>query len=104
MKYSDLKTKKDKIAYLKEKLGNDPKWAIRGMLRVYAEQTASEKAMGGTVDDNGVGFSGVDGNILSSFSDQIDHGRNMSEKQMRIILKKMPKYARQLMELSETKS
>jgi hypothetical protein len=97
LKYSDLKTKKEKIAFLKEKLSANPVWAVRGMMKIYEYQTEAEKDLQGTVDDNGVGFSGCDGDIMSSFSKQVEKGRALSQKQMAIVFKKMPKYARQLM-------
>lgn len=100
-KYTDLKFKKDKIAFIKDKVGTNQQWAIKGLLRIFEFQTASEQATESTNEDNGVGFSGVDAEILTSFAKQISKGRNMSPKQMAIIHKKMPKYARQLMNIAE---
>ena len=96
MNYTELKFKKDRISFIKEQCKVDARWAIRGLLRIYEDQTAEEQAIGDTSEHNGVGFSGVDGGILSSFAEQINKGRNMSPKQMAIIYKKMPKYAAQL--------
>ena len=70
--------------------------AIRALLRIYEDQTAEEQNAGHTRDHNGVGFSGVDGEILSSFASQVQKGRIMSVKQMALIHKKMPRYAGQL--------
>jgi hypothetical protein len=96
MKYTDYKYKYQRIAHIKEMVAVDSRWAIKGLLRIYADQTAEEQAAGHTHVHNGVGFSGVDGEILSSFAEQINKGRNMSPKQMILIHKKMPKYAAQL--------
>lgn len=93
---SNLKFKKDRVAFIKDMVKHDARWAIRGLLRIYEDQTAEEQAAGHTHMHNGVGFSGVDGEILSSFAEQINKGRNMSFKQMTLIHKKMPKYAMQL--------
>ncbi len=101
MKYSELTTKKAKVEFLREKLSTDAAWAVRGMLKIYEFQTANEKELGGTVEDNGVGFSGADGDILSSFAEQIKAGRQMSLKQMGIIYKKMPRYSNQLAKIVE---
>lgn len=101
--YNELKFKKDKLAYMREMVGTDQRWAIRGLLKIFEYQTASEKATESTNEDNGVGFSGVDAEILSSFAKQVSKGRNMSPKQMAIIYKKMPKYAKQLMNIAEEK-
>ena len=101
-KYSDLKTKKDKIAFLKQKLGTNYAWALRGLVRIYEFQTASEQASGYTQDWNGVGFSGADSEILSSFAQQVEEKRFAgSPKQCAILFKKMPKYARQLMNIAD---
>ena len=96
MKYEDLKFKYERIAFLREKCATDARWAIRALLRIYEDQTAEEQNAGHTRDHNGVGFSGVDGEILSSFASQVQKGRIMSVKQMALIHKKMPRYARQL--------
>jgi len=83
------------------KLGTDANWAVKGMLKIYEFQTTSEKAVQTTTDHNDVGFSGCDAEILSSFSEQVLKGRNLSEKQMAIVFKKMPKYWQQLVKLSD---
>lgn len=101
MNYKNLKYKYERIAFLKEMLKTDSRWAIRGLLRIYEDQTAEEQAVGDTCVHNGVGFSGVDGEILSSFAEQINKGRNMSPKQMALIHKKMPRYAGQLEKASK---
>ena len=102
MKYSELKTKNEKVAFIRERLASDPRWAVRGLIRIYEFQTSSEKAVGTTTDHNEVGFSGVDGEILSSFAEQVQKGRQMSIKQMALIFKKMPKYSGQLVRIAET--
>ncbi len=103
MKYSDLQTKTAKVEFLREKLGSNPQWAVKGLLKIYEYQTEAEQRVGETNEDNGVGFSGADANILSSFAEQIKNGRQMSIKQMAMIYKKMPRYSRQLMKIAETK-
>lgn len=101
MKYSELKTKKEKVAFVKQMLASNPAWAVRGLLKIYEFQTEAEQRVGETTEDNGVGFSGCDAHILSSFADQIKAGRQMSEKQLAIIYKKMPRYSRQLVNIVE---
>lgn len=93
-------SKTETIQEWKEKLGSDPRWALRGLTRIYQFQTDQEKRINETVVENGVGFSGVDANILSSFALQLEMGRRLSKKQMEIVFKKMPKYAGQLFEIS----
>ena len=96
MKFQDAKTKKDRIAVIRAKLTNDPKWVIRGLLAVYANQTRDEQTAEAVKYHNGIGFTGTDGEILSSFAKQVEAGRQMSPKQMALLFRKMPKYARQL--------
>jgi hypothetical protein len=102
--YNDCRFKKDRIALLREKLANNPQWAMRGCTAIYAFQTPEEQAQADTYEDNGVGFNGCDAEILSSFAVQINEKRfAASEKQMRILFKKMPKYAKQLDGIAQSK-
>ncbi len=103
MKYAELTTKKSKIAFIRERLQCDAAWAIRGLVKVYDYQTESEKNIGTTTDNNGVGFSGIDGDILSSFAEQVKKGRNLSPKQMSVVYGSMPKYATQLQRIVDSK-
>jgi len=94
--FQELQTKKARVAHIREQLANDQRWAIRGMLRVFENQTADEQQSDTTKFHNNIGFTGSDARLLSSFSKQVMKGRSMSNKQMAIIMKKMPKYAGQL--------
>jgi hypothetical protein len=80
----------------KHKLATNQNWAIRGMIRIHEKQTADEKLAQATSEDNGVGFTGLDAPILSSFCDQMAQRGFLTQKQLAIVFKKMPKYARQL--------
>jgi len=93
-------TKKAIKEFLKLKLATNPNWACAAVLRIYEHQTTSEKATQDTHEDNGVGFSGCDAEILSSFAEQLLKGRILSAKQMNIVFKKMPKYWNQISQLS----
>ena len=94
--FAELTTKKDRVERLRLMLGTNSKWAVKGLLRIFENQTSGEQEIDATVEHNGIGFTGADANILSSFAKQIADGRQMSEKQMGIIFKRMPKYAKQL--------
>lgn len=89
-------------------------WVIRGMFTILANQTPEEQQAGITVEDNGLGFNGVDAEILTSFSAQAQmvvdrlsqapdeslrarrYTMSLSGKQMEIARKKMLKYCGQL--------
>lgn len=103
MKYHELKTKKDRISFLKTQLSTQATWALRGLVRIYEYQTASEQSSMTTHVHNGVGFSGADAEILSSYAEQYKRKGTLTEKQLAILLKKMPKYARQLDAIAQTK-
>jgi len=80
-------------------LSND-KALARGIVAIYKRQTQAEQAVGATKEDNGVGFTGVDASILSSFATQVLKGWTLSIKQKVIARKKMPKYWKQLAEVA----
>ena len=105
VKYEDLPTKQARIDFLKHKMETDRRWAERGCVRIYEYQTASEQASGHTHQLNGVGFSGADSEILSSFAEQINAGRFVgSPKQLKILHQKMTKYAGQLEKIAARKA
>lgn len=84
------------VRYLLER---DADAVERSILKLYEYQTAAEREAGVTAEDNGVGFSGADAELLSSFAEQIKAGRKLSRReggQLAWARKKMLKYARQL--------
>ena len=103
MKYSDCTTKKAQREYIRGQLKVNAAWAIKGLLKIYEHQTAEEQAVGVTIVHNGVGFSGADSDVLSSFAKQVKEGRKMSKRQMKIIFTKIPKYTNQLHKIAESK-
>ena len=82
---------------IKELIRTNDKAVIRALLVIYSYQTAHEKACGETIADNGIGFNGVDAEILSSFAEQFNRRGFLSPKQMRIARKKLPKYSGQIL-------
>ena len=94
-------TKKLQKEFLQEKLSNNTQWAQKGLIRIYEHQTEDEQSHGDTHNLNGVGFNGVDGYILSSFSKQLIKNGYLSSKQMAIVFKKMKKYWKQILVLSD---
>jgi len=94
--YSIFTMKAKVQEYIKNQLATNPAWAVKALVKVYTLQTFDEQASDRTSHDNGVGFSGVDANILSSFAKQVNAGRNLSQKQMTIVYKKMPRYWKQI--------
>lgn len=112
MKFSDLKTKKAKVEFMKIKLHDDDRWILKGLLTIYKYQTEEEKAQAMTKEHNGVGFSGNDAEFLTSLavrliargvpsllaqSVAIKVSSFLSPKQEAILRNKMPRYANQLL-------
>lgn len=101
--------KKDRMAWVREALATDKRFALWGLKTIYAYQTAEEQGAQVTVEDNGVGFSGVDAEIMSSFAEQLakwESGKTtyetpLSPKQMELLHKKIKKYAKQIIGVLE---
>lgn len=90
----------EKIALFKAKLRSDDAWAARATIVIFQYQTAEEQSDKQTEVRNGVGFNGVDAPIMSIFATQLMRGKPLSENQMRVAHKILPKYAGQLVKLS----
>lgn len=90
-------------AFIRAKLLSDDRWLFRGILAIYGRQTDEEQTHGQTVEDNGVGFNGVDAEILTSFALQLKERGSLSPRQVEIARKKMPKYAGQLAKIATGK-
>ena len=91
-----ITSKAQLVSILKTQLATRPQQAIKGLMRIYANQTESEQSSGIVISNNGIGFVHVDSEILTSFAKQFEERGSLSEKQLAILYKKMPKYAGQL--------
>ena len=95
-------TKKALLAELKRRLATDDRWALRALTLVYRNQTADEQNAQQTIESNGIGFSGPDAEILSSFAQQYRRRGQLSPKQMKLLKRKIPSYARQVASAADT--
>ena len=93
-------TKKDVIEYYKVKLSTNEGWALRGLERIAMRQTEYELENDLTHENNKVGFSGPDAEILTSFYRRIKKGYSLTPRQKTILFQKIPKYAGQLVDVS----
>lgn len=100
--YSQLKTKKERVAFIKEKLGTDKRWALRALVRIMENQTKDEQEMEVTAHHNGVGFTAYDAKFLTSLAQQYKDYGYLSAKQMEALHKAIPKYASQLERMTQT--
>ena len=88
---------------IKERMRVSDQWLIRGLLAIYKYQTEAEQSDDATLEDNGVGFNGVDAFILSQFARQFQTRGFLSPKQILVARKKMLKYAGQLATIANGK-
>ena len=95
-----------------EKLETSSVMVERSLLVIYANQTADEQASQTTSKENGIGFTGADAFILSSFAEWMEkgkakgipEGKRLSPKQLEIARKKLKKYTRQLLIAADAKA
>jgi hypothetical protein len=95
-------SKKDMIEQLRHRLASNDRWALRALLRIYQNQTADEQCREATIERNGIGFTGPDAEILTSFARQYQRRGCLSPKQMVILRRRIPAYARQIVQGSDT--
>ena len=90
------------LAALKQRLATDDRWALRALMLVYKNQTADEQSTQQTLEHNGIGFSGPDAEILSSFAQQYQRRGRLSPKQMHLLKRKISSYAGQVARVADT--
>jgi len=89
------------IEHLRQRLAGNDRWAVRALLRIYQNQTADEQCREATIERNGIGFTGPDAEILTSFARQYQQRGRLTEKQMTILRRRIPAYARQIVQCTE---
>jgi len=89
-------TKAALMGYLRQMLTTNKTWAIAALLRIYANQTASEQAGKDTHNLNGIGFTVGDACLLTKFAEWYKGHGWLSPKQMKWVYSKLGKYAGQL--------
>jgi hypothetical protein len=95
-------TKENTETFVRHMLATDDGWAIKALVRIFQEnQTPSEQSSGSTTVDNGIGFTGVDAQFLSSLAQAYLRYSRLSPKQLAWLHKKMPKYHGQVIKMSD---
>lgn len=84
---------------LKNLLKLNEKAAVKAMMLIYDYQTNDEKNVEDTKYHNNVGFTGSDGKKLTGMSNFYKNRGFLTEKQIKVILKRMPKYAGQVIRI-----
>ena len=94
---------------IQENIKTNINWTIRTLEVLYSRQTTDEQVNQTTSHQNSRGFNSIDSFILTSFAQQVQKRRQynnpvlLSEKQLTICQKKLPKYWRQILEEIELK-
>jgi hypothetical protein len=89
-------------AKIQELLAESDQAVIKGLVRIYQRQTEEEKVFKNAIEHNGIGFSGIDSDILAKFAEFYLEKGYLSPKQMAITRNKMKKYWKQLLQLAES--
>ena len=96
----NITSKEVLIKTLKEQIATRDNQAVKALITVFNNQTSVEQDNDCTDCYNGVGFTGVDAEFMSSLAKQYLKKGYLSENQISYVKKTMPKYARQLIEQS----
>ncbi len=94
-------TKKALLGFLRHQLQTNDRWVVQGLLRIFENQTEDEQHAHETRDHNGIGFTGIDAEFLSSCAESYKVKGYISNKRMVYVRQKMPKYATQLLAASD---
>lgn len=92
---------------IKDNLNTSDEWVIRALKALFKKQTEDERNTGATLHHNGVGFSGFDAELLSSFAQRClnfvpgRYSSPLSPKQMALARKKIVKYSGQLLRIAK---
>lgn len=90
------KTKKATLAHFKSMIECDDRWCCRALVRIYENQTDEEQVIYQVRERNGRGFNKIDANVMTAFAKRILNNQPLSERQMSLLHKRLPKYAEQL--------
>lgn len=88
---------------IRTKLATDQKWLERAVIVIYSRQTATEQSSRTTINDNGIGFSASDANVMSYCATWINKGNHLSGKFLDRARKIMPKYSKQLLKIAQAR-
>jgi len=88
---------------IRMKMIEEDRWLYRGLLAIHNKQTADEQRCRETKEDNGVGFNGVDAQILSKYAEDYKKYKRLTPKQLAVCRNKMLKYANQLAKIANMK-
>lgn len=88
---------------IQQLLATNDKAATKALMTIYSKQTQSEQAVGTTTDQNSVGFTAFDAEILTSFAQQYERSGFLTAAQIALLKKRITKYWRQLLDAAKSK-
>jgi hypothetical protein len=94
-------TKKSVEQFVKTKLATDRAWAVKALVKIYSMQTDEEKTIRTAKCLNGVGFGSYDADILTGLAKHYITKKFLTDGQMNIIFKRIPKYWKQIVGVSD---
>lgn len=102
MKWNNL-TQAQWKEQLHDLLKHSDKAVERAIVVIYDGQSDDEKRKGRSLAYNNIGFNRVDTEPLSIMAEQLLSGRHLTSRQLSEARRKVPKYWRQLMNISKAK-
>jgi hypothetical protein len=90
-------SKKQLLQGLRYQLAHDTEKAKKALILIYNNQTQAEQSALQTVEFNGVGFTSLDAEILSSISAFYLNHKFVTPRQLAIVKRLVPKYAGQVL-------
>ena len=99
-------TKKERIEFIRRRLGSNVAKALSALKYLYKQQTPMERAFRGQMleEINGRGFTAFDSVLLTSLAEQFIKYKRLSDCQIQILFHIMPKYAGQILEVADINS
>lgn len=103
-----FQTRKEREEFYRLMLSTKPAWAIRALEILAQHQTREEQITERTIESNGVGFNGLDAEILTSFYAQVCRWKSspatqqrypspLTTRQLTTLFRLIPKYTGQLL-------
>ena len=90
-------TKTQLIAALKAQIPQSREKICRALMLIYDRQTEQEVLKGKTIEDNSVGFTALDADILTEMARFYQSRGFLSYKQLNLVKRLIPKYAGQIL-------
>lgn len=99
--YENLKNKNEWKQYIQNLLRTNDEALLRSVVVIFESQTLEEVYSYKSLENNGVGFNKFDAEFLTGIAHKIKLRKRITDEEMHILRTKMPKYWKQLMNISK---